>query len=91
MRSACFSIAKVMRIQVALASEWPFCIGADCMRVTVMGVEWAFINIWKTIRIYHYARYLFFVNEYHRSALSEAQKTVIGPLRRDGFQFLAHK
>ena len=87
MRSACFSIAKVMRIQVALASEWRFCIGADCMRVTVMGVEWAFINIWKTIRIYHYARYLFFVNEYHRSALSEAQKTVIGPLRRDGFQF----
>ena len=89
MRSACFSIAKVMRIQVALASEWPFCIGADCMRVTVMGVEWAFINIWKTIRIYHYARYLFFVNEYHRSALSEAQKKkqLNGPLRRDGFQF----
>ena len=82
MRSACFSIAKVMRIQVALASKWPFCIGADCMRVTVMGVEWAFINIWKTIRIYHYARYLFFVNEYQAQ-----KKQSNGLLRRDGFQF----
>ena len=43
MRSACFSIANVM--QVALASKLPFFIGADCMRVTIMGVERAFIDI----------------------------------------------
>ena len=79
MRSACFPVTNVMCIHVALASKWAFCVSADCMGVTVMGVERAFINIWKIRRLLLavLSWTFFFVNDYwpnHRSELSKALK-----------------
>ena len=81
MRSARLPVTNVMRIHVALASKWAFCVSADCIGVTVMGVERAFINIWKIRRLLLVLSWtFFFVNDYchsHRNELSKALKIYI--------------
>ena len=75
MRSACFPVTNGMRIHVALASKWPFCVSADCIGVAVMGVERAFINIWKKMKLLFVLSWtFFFVHERHShgSELSKA-------------------
>ena len=60
MRSACCPVTNVMCIHVALASKCAFCVSADCMGVTVMGVERAFINI-NTLLISKYLKQFQFI------------------------------